>query len=155
MKETMELKSDEHVIQTAKLHWVVFAYSALWVFVSVYLFINVPEWRLFAYITLLFAAVTWLAALLNFTSSVFTVTNQRVLIKQGFVQSQNTQILLQRVTSVDVNKNLIGRTLDYGAVRLHGVGGSVNELSPIASPDGFAAALQAQLDAMHDPRNRS
>jgi len=149
MENTIELKADEHVIHTAKLHWIVFSYSVLWAFVSVYLFMKVPEWRLFAYLTLLFAGVTWIVALLNFTSSAFTVTNQRVLIKQGYIQSQSTQILLQRVTSVDVNKNLLGRTLNYGSVRLHGVGGSVNELSAISQPDGFAHALQAQLDALN------
>jgi uncharacterized membrane protein YdbT with pleckstrin-like domain len=82
------------------------------------------------------------------------VTNRRVIYKQGFFTRRTVEINMDKVASVDVDQNLMGRLLDYGTVNVVGTGGAQNvggaegggikDLDRIASPLAFRNAITAK-----------
>lgn len=153
-QSNLQLQQGENLLYVGKLHWIVFTNAMVWVFVSIYLFLRVPEWSFFAYFALLFAGVSWIYALLNYTMTSFNVTNQRIIVKQGVLQQQYSQLLLSRVTNVEITRSLLGRLFGYGSVMVHGFGGSINGLDRMVNPEIFVNHLQPEIDKLVQQRQQ-
>src|ERR1700755_1246499 len=72
------------------------------------------------------------------------VTNLRVVHKTGFIKRQTFEMSLDKVESVDVNQNILGRILNYGDVMVRGVGEGAKTIETIASPLDFRNHITAR-----------
>jgi uncharacterized membrane protein YdbT with pleckstrin-like domain len=72
------------------------------------------------------------------------VTNLRVVHKTGFIKRRTFEMSLDKVESVDVNQSILGRLLNYGDVRVRGVGEGFETIKTIASPLAFRSSITAR-----------
>ena len=72
------------------------------------------------------------------------VTNLRVVHKTGFIKRRTFEMSLDKVESVDVNQNILGRMLNYGDVTVRGVGEGAETIQTIASPLEFRNHITAR-----------
>jgi uncharacterized membrane protein YdbT with pleckstrin-like domain len=75
-----------------------------------------------------------------------TVTNKRVFIKVGLAARRTVELLLSRVESIGVEESVLGRMLGYGAVIVHGTGGTPEIFNRIAHPLEFRTQVQQQIE---------
>lgn len=73
------------------------------------------------------------------------VTNRRIMMNTGLLSRRSADLLLSKVESVTVNESLLGRILGYGAVVVHGTGGTPEPFSQIARPLEFGRHVQQQI----------
>jgi hypothetical protein len=94
-------------------------------------------------------AWTWIAQ----TSSEFSITNRRVVIKTGWIRRKTHETMLSKVETIGVEQSLMGRLLDYGTIVVVGTGGSTEPFRNIAGPLEFRRQVQAQVMS-DDERDR-
>ena len=82
-------------------------------------------------------------------STEMTVTNRRVFVKVGLAARRTIELLLSRVESIGVEESAMGRMLGYGAVVIHGTGGTPETFNMIAHPLEFRTQVQLQIEKLN------
>lgn len=139
------LLDGEQVIYRAKRHWMVFFRSAVWAFLA-FIFIGSGSSGMGAFLVLL-SVVDAIAALLEYKTSEFGLTNKRVLIKVGFISRKSLETLLSKVEGIQVDQGLIGRMLNYGTIIITGTGGTQSPFKKISDPFEFRKRVQEQISS--------
>ncbi|MBI3582442.1 MAG: PH domain-containing protein [Nitrospinae bacterium] len=142
------LMTGERIIYRAKLHWIVFLFPSVFLFVALVVFLN-------GYVSagvffLLIAVLTVSSSLITFYTSEFGVTNKRVLIKVGLIRRNSIEMLLRKVEGIAVNQDIPGRILGYGTIIITGTGGSKEEFQKIDAPFEFRKKVQEQIEAVQE-----
>jgi uncharacterized membrane protein YdbT with pleckstrin-like domain len=83
-----------------------------------------------------------LPAVVVYITSELVITDNRVLIKVGFIQRRTLEMFISKIESVAVNQGILGRLLDYGTVTIRGTGGSAEPFKTIAHPIQFRNIVQ-------------
>ena len=104
---------------------------------------------------LVIAAVPVLGAALSWYSAEFAVTNKRVILKTGFIQSKTAEMFLNKVESVGVEQSIGGRILGYGTIVIRGTGGSLEPFHRVSAPLKFRNEIQEQIGTSFEPGKRS
>jgi uncharacterized membrane protein YdbT with pleckstrin-like domain len=107
----------EQVVYAAKLHWIIFV-------------------SLRALLTL------FLAPIIKFFTSEFAITTKRVIVKVGLIARRTLEMNLNKIETVNVNQNILGRILGYGTVTIVGTGGTKESFSGISAPLEFRKKFQ-------------
>ena len=142
------LQPGEKVLYSTNAHWI-FYFPAIvaWAVVAVLLIVSfaIPP---VALVSLASAAVVAVPALFWTVKGWFhrmttetDVTNHRVVHKTGFIKRKTFEIALDKIESVDVEQSILGRILNYGDVRINGVGEGTQNIPTIASPLAFRSAI--------------
>lgn len=71
---------------------------------------------------------------LVYFNSIFVITNQRILVKIGFIARNTREINLSKLESVAVDQSVLGRILNYGTLTFIGTGGTREPFSKISHP---------------------
>ena len=145
------LMPEEVVIYRTRLHWILFAgpvlatvvLAALWSAMSSADYVSDAGTSVFLVIAVLFG-IAFLAGYIEYRSSEFAVTNQRVLFKVGFLRHRSIEILLAKVEALTVDQPLLGRILDYGSITIGGTGGTQERFNRIRAPHDFRRTVQEQ-----------
>lgn len=77
-------------------------------------------------------------------STEMAVTNMRVLIKSGVVKRDTWELYLTRIEGVEVDQSVWGRLLNFGDIRVRGVG---TEIAPVRAAAGPLAFRKAVFEA--------
>lgn len=145
------LQPGEQVLYSTNAHWI-FYFPAIvaWIVVAILLIASavvaaIPTLMLVCWAS---AAVVAVAALFWTVKGWFhrmttetDVTNHRVVHKTGFIKRKTFEIALDKIESVDVTQTILGRLLNYGDVRINGVGEGTQNIPTIASPLAFRSAI--------------
>lgn len=75
-----------------------------------------------------------LQAVVTIATTEFAVTNRRVIAKRGFIRRHTMEMLLQKVESVSVRQDILGRMLNYGTITITGTGGTQEGFRTIVEP---------------------
>ena len=147
------LQPGERVLYSTNAHWIFFLPAiAGWVVAIVFLVLAymVPTGAP-AMLCLALAAIAGVAALYKTVTAWFhrwttetDVTNLRIVHKEGFIQRETFEMSLDKVESVDVSQSILGRILNYGNVRILGVGEGQKTIKMIASPLAFRSYITAR-----------
>ena len=130
------LARDEVVLLVERLHWGLFVMPVI-VFLLGLRFSD--AWGGI----LIFVGVVWfLGNLLDFLTSEYGITNQRVLYKAGFIRRSTVEMMIDKVESVRINQSIAGRIFGYGTLTLTGTGGANKPLKFIRNPQKFARQLR-------------
>jgi len=81
-------------------------------------------------------------------STEMTVTNKRVFVKVGLAARRTIELLLSRVESIGVQETAMGRVLGYGAVVIHGTGGTPETFNLVSHPLEFRTRVQLQIEKL-------
>jgi uncharacterized membrane protein YdbT with pleckstrin-like domain len=144
----------EEVVYKAHVHSVIY----FWPFVVTLVFILTlaiqgnPAWLRWFFGGL--SAMTWLAAYVVAHSMEFVVTNKRVTTRIGILQKNSQETLLEKVETVGVHQDLLGRILGYGTVTVVGTGGSNDVFRRISEPMVLRRMLHDQIDQRKTPATR-
>ena len=151
------LISDESVAYRARLHWILFVKPALsavviiavvgGIFYAADLLDKLSD-QTAALIwggVLVIAAIPLLTTFLSWRSAEFAVTNKRVILKTGFVQSKTAEMFLNKIESVGVDQSILGRILGFGTIAIRGTGGSLEPFHRVSSPLRFRNEIQEQI----------
>ena len=145
------LQPGEQVLYSTNAHWI-FYFPAIvaWIVVAILLIASL----LVAAIPIL-VPVCWASAAVVAVAALFwtvkgwfhrlttetDVTDHRVVHKTGFIKRKTFEIALDKIESVDVTQSIMGRLLNYGDVRINGVGEGTQNIPTIASPLAFRSAI--------------
>jgi uncharacterized membrane protein YdbT with pleckstrin-like domain len=144
----MSLSSDEHVIYSTRFSKRIFLKPFL---VSVLALVVAFIFRRTAaeyahYLVWTFIAVAVLSFVSPFTKyflSQFVVTNQRVVIRHGFLARRSYEMILKKIESISVNQSLSDRFIwGSGTLVITGTGGTKEEFPNV----GGAVAFQEHLN---------
>lgn len=125
------LLQNEVITYRASLHWITFFGPLLLVSAAGICFLfsgfgedqNIKSILNYAgLILLLVSVISGLSTIIAFLTSEFGVTNQRVLIKVGFIKRKTFELLLNKVESFQVNQSILGRILGFGTILVSGTG---------------------------------
>jgi membrane protein YdbS with pleckstrin-like domain len=64
----------------------------------------------------------------------YGVTNKRLIIKKGVLRLVVAEIPVDRIESIYCIQGLLGRILDYGTIRISGIGGSMPAFHMVCRP---------------------
>jgi uncharacterized membrane protein YdbT with pleckstrin-like domain len=145
------LQPGETVRYSGTLHWVIFLPGfALLAFAIVGLIALAITpgtghgSRLFFIIVavaFLFGVLHLVAAWIKRATTEIAVTNHRIIYKVGLFSIRSIEMNMDKVESVDVTQDIIGRMLDYGTVTIRGTGAGLEPLITIASPLALRNAI--------------
>jgi len=149
------LLDGEEILYLTRRHKIIFTYPVLWLLVSAilfgikYFFVFKPEVNyalvifsgIFLAISLIHALVIWV----NYLCAEFGITNQRVIVKEGFLKRKTIEVFLKSVESVQVDQSIWGRILNFGTVIVSGTGGVTDPLNMIRKPLDFKKQVQQCL----------
>ena len=96
---------------------------------------------IFLAVGLIHALVVWV----NYLCAEFGVTNQRVIVKEGFLKRKTSEVFLKSVESVQVDQSIWGRMLNFGTITVSGTGGASDPLNMIRAPLEFKKQVQQRL----------
>jgi uncharacterized membrane protein YdbT with pleckstrin-like domain len=140
----------EKVSYRAKLHWVVFLWAAIFLFIAIIGFASGSGavGGLFIFL----AALTGFFSFINYSTSEFGVTNKRVLVKVGWIRRHSLETLLTKVEGIGVNQGILGRILGYGTIVVTGTGGTKEPFHKIDAPLEFRKRVQEQIAAVQESK---
>ena len=78
----------------------------------------------------------------RFTTEV-AVTDRRVIYAIGFLNRHTVEINMDKIESVDVEQNLLGRLFNYGDIAIHGTGDTHEVLREIDHPLDLRSRITA------------
>ena len=117
------LISDEKIVATFKLHWIVYLkYILLW-------------W--------LFFPIIWLIQALFIE---YALTTKRVVSKEGVISRNTEEMRLAKAETIEVKQGILGRILGYGTVIVTGTGSSYVAFKTVADPLKVKRHIDAELD---------
>jgi uncharacterized membrane protein YdbT with pleckstrin-like domain len=149
------LLDGEEIIYLTRRHKIIFAYPVIWLLLSAILFgakwvfVFKPEINfalsIFSGIFLAAAIIHALVIWINYLCAEFGITNQRVIVKEGFLKRKTSEVFLKSVESVQVDQSIWGRILNFGTVIVSGTGGASDPLNMIRNPLEFKKQVQQRL----------
>jgi membrane protein YdbS with pleckstrin-like domain len=91
----------------------------------------------------------WLRVWIRLKSSLYRLTNQRLLVRQGILATEVNELELYRIKDVTVDQDFLGRILDYGTVVVISADSSTPrlELAGVARPIEIKETLRTQFRA--------
>lgn len=69
------------------------------------------------------------------------LTNQRIIVKKGFIQRDTKEVPLDRVESIELNQTVLGRIFNIGSISINGTGGMNSPMKCIGKPMDFKKAV--------------
>jgi uncharacterized membrane protein YdbT with pleckstrin-like domain len=97
---------------------------------------------------LVVAIPTFLWLYITRSTSEFSVTDKRVVIKVGFIQRRTVETMLGKVESIGVDQGIVGRLFDFGSILVIGTGGTQDKFHNISNPLEFRRQVQAEASAL-------
>ncbi len=156
------LQPGERIIATGRLHWISYGSAILALVCGLVLVgLEYRYWpqhhRLIAATAILFGGlfvVLCMRAWFVCWITEIAVTDRRIIYKRGLIYRRTEEMNMDKVASVDVDQSILGRLLDYGTIRVIGVGGQagrpdemhdgIEQLHRIAAPLALRNAIIAK-----------
>lgn len=146
------LMSGESVMYRAKLHWIVFLWPAIWLFIALSMLSSGGDAAAAGGGCIVLAIVTGIFSYMNYSTSEFAITDKRVLAKVGFIRRNSIEVLLTKVEGIQVKQGIFGRILSYGSIVISGTGGSKDPFHKISAPLEFRRKAQEQIASVQDSK---
>jgi uncharacterized membrane protein YdbT with pleckstrin-like domain len=147
----------ESMLQTGRLHWIVYARAVTVALISLpfllalsianrqspgFLFLELAAFLIF-----LIAVYSAIKAFIRKHSTEIAVTTRRFLVKRGFISRSVVEIATGQIESVIIRQSILGRILDYGTLIVAGTGSDIDPVSPVVAP----LALRRAIDQLYRP----
>ncbi len=152
------LMSDEKLIFYTRPHRIIFMPAIIWLVIStlpiifgrmlhldVIGFFGIKFNILLSLMALVITVVHIFSCYIRYITSEYAVTDKRILMKVGFIRRISLEIFLDKIESIHVQQNILGRILNYGAIIISGTGGSKDPFSYIPNPLEFRKQVQEQI----------
>jgi hypothetical protein len=135
------LLPNEAIQYKGKLHPVVFARGILFALLGLKL-MNVRGMKVVAFLLLGIAALSLIMNYIRFVTYEFLITNERVVMKFGWLRPVSIDLFHDRIESVIVSKRFLGKIGNYGEIEVRGIGRTAETFSYLANPEAFRRQIQ-------------
>ncbi len=146
------LGRDEHIVEVATKHWIVFVPGVIIALVGVGAFVSLyPEvriWPIFSFLPLVWGIIEYI-------TTEFVVTNRKIVAKVGVISRITIEQRLEKIDSVRVIQGIFGRMLNYGTIIVAGSGISETAVPRIADPIAFRQKIESATEGSVFPGGRS
>jgi uncharacterized membrane protein YdbT with pleckstrin-like domain len=132
---------DETIIFQTKLNWI--AYAKGFAVLVLGLFADS-----FGILLIFVTVLILLGDFLNIRFSEFTVTDKRVLIKDGFFRTQLLDIKHTKIEGIHIEQGVIGKIVNRGSIVIRGKGGIQYFFFNINNPLEFGEAINEQISRL-------
>ena len=90
-------------------------------------------------------------AFIRYKTTELAITSRRVIVKFGFIRRSTIEININKVESVQVDQEILGRLFDFGTLIISGAGNPQAPIPGISQPMEFRRAfIEAQDRARPD-----
>jgi uncharacterized membrane protein YdbT with pleckstrin-like domain len=145
------LLTDERVICSARVHWIVFVPAGFCFFVLLMGLAATAGEKGESSAAL--AAVAWPGIILLLwawtirESRELALTTRRVIARTGFIRREIVELNLTQVESFNLEQGILGRLFGYGTIRITGAGGVHVPIARLADPREFCreAAIASDI----------
>ena len=155
MKESEELTNlleGERVVYKTGLHKWILIWPSLLILLSIVFFIVAAAagpngygsaifWELLFWVAVLLA----ITARLDYSTAHLFITNKRVVLKAGYMRKISKEMLLDKVQGIDIDQSIMGRMLNYGFLRIKGIGINNITMKNVREPFDFRREAQEQI----------
>jgi uncharacterized membrane protein YdbT with pleckstrin-like domain len=87
-------------------------------------------------------------AYIRYKTTELAITTKRVIVKHGFVRRRTIEININKVESIQVDQEILGRLFDFGTLVISGAGNPQAPVAGISNPMEFRRAfIEAQDQA--------
>jgi uncharacterized membrane protein YdbT with pleckstrin-like domain len=84
-------------------------------------------------------------AYVRYKTTELAITTKRVIVKHGFIRRRTVEININKVESIQVDQELLGRIFNFGTLIIAGAGNPQAPIAGISSPMEFRKAfIEAQ-----------
>jgi uncharacterized membrane protein YdbT with pleckstrin-like domain len=91
---------------------------------------------------LVVGAVIFLMAAIHMWNTEFAVTDQRVLLKRGWIARHTQELAVSNIEEVRLDQGLFGLLFGFGRVVVTGTGEAIIHFPPMADPIDFRRAIE-------------
>jgi len=140
------LLPNERVYYQGRVHWIIFNQALMWFAITWILSQQSQLVIYLAYVTAALFVTQLISATITFTTSVYAVTNKRVIMKVGFISRHSLEIFLNKIEALEVQQTIPGRILTYGTLLIVGTGGTRDPFKYLAEPFMFRRNVQQQIE---------
>jgi uncharacterized membrane protein YdbT with pleckstrin-like domain len=148
MGMSSRLLPEEVIVFQTRKHKVIFFIPVVLTIVALYaypFFSHSPMLEKVVWTLFLVPGIFFLYSLVEYMTSIFIVTNKRIMMREGFFTRHTNETLLTSISQVTVDQNLIAQLLNYGTVTVNAFGAS-DTFVMIAGPYLFQQALNEQVN---------
>lgn len=92
--------------------------------------------------------VFWIIAFIRYKTTELAVTSKRVVAKSGFISRQTVELNIQKVETVQVRQDVLGRIFNYGSLVVSGAGIPQAPIPGISAPMEFRRSFMAYQDTL-------
>ncbi|HJE59889.1 MAG TPA: PH domain-containing protein [Nocardiopsis listeri] len=158
------LSDDEELVHVARQHWTVLAGEFVMLFVIIAVvgtaLFFIPwseEWSLIAggvvvVVGVVAALALWFVPMLKWSTTVYILTNRRLMMRDGIISKQGRDMPLARVNDVSFNISLWERIMRYGTLSIQSASeqeGMV--LQRVPEPQWFQSEIYRQVNSAQRP----
>jgi uncharacterized membrane protein YdbT with pleckstrin-like domain len=151
----------ESILYTTRLHWIVLIWQIIIAIAlgiaGIYVIVQqtpiennlhttTQQTVLSGFALIVIGAAIFLIGLVKRNATIMIVTNQRVLVKTGYLTRKTLEMAFSKIESVWVEEPVLGRMLGYGSIIIRGVGGTPDPFHQIAHPLEFRRQVQQQIE---------
>jgi uncharacterized membrane protein YdbT with pleckstrin-like domain len=87
-------------------------------------------------------------AYVRYKTTELAITTKRVIVKSGFIRRRTIEININKVESIQVDQEILGRVFNFGTLVISGAGNPQAPVAGISSPMEFRRAfIEAQEQA--------
>ena len=91
-------------------------------------------------------------AYVKYKTTELAITTKRVIVKFGFIRRSTVEININKVESIQVDQEMLGRMFNFGTLIIAGAGNPQAPISGISEPMEFRKAfIEAQEQAKSGP----
>ena len=143
------LLPDEKIIFKTGKHLIIFYVPALFGLMSLgFYFAPHKLIQQIAFLPALLMLFTGFNQWLLYITAEFTITNRRIVLREGFFFRHINEMRLTTVSNMSINQSPLGQLLGYGTLIAAPFGGSNDIFTAISHPFEFQKAAQLQLDKL-------
>ena len=148
------LTDDEEVVREFHPHWRVLLMAGVWVVLGLALvvvgamsFDGVATW-VTAGVGVLVVLVFAVPRLVAWRFRLYVLTTERIVVRDGVVRREGTEIPLESINNVLFNQTMVERLLGYGDVLIESAGSrGQSRLTDIPDPEAFQSQVYRAREA--------
>lgn len=126
--------TDNNVVYTAKLHWILFLGPVVLACVAMLVGIKIHQLKEVALLFLLFALVWGGLTWVNYHFSTLTIKKKQVILRTGMLVRNTIDIPLSKIETIDIRQSVLGSILRYGTLVITGTGGTRHMIGFLDKP---------------------
>ena len=89
--------------------------------------------------------IFWVMAYVRYKTTELAITTRRVIVKHGFIRRRTVEININKVESIQVDQEILGRMFNFGTLVIAGAGNPQAPITGISQPMAFRKAfIEAQ-----------